>query len=92
MPSTKAIPRSQALVQSDVEGRRAKGFSTFLVLSLFAAAFILSGCNTVSGIGEDISAAGRGIDQSSEWTQDKMSGKDAPPPEDKPYTQKDKNL
>lgn len=47
-----------------------------LFLSLLAAVLAVSGCNTVSGMGEDISAAGRGIDQTSEATQDKMTGKD----------------
>lgn len=46
-------------------------FATALVLT---AAVALSGCNTVSGMGEDLSAAGQGIDQTSESTQDKMTG------------------
>lgn len=41
---------------------------------VLTAAVALSGCNTVSGMGEDLSAAGRGIDQTSENTQDKMTG------------------
>ncbi|MGE5475104.1 MAG: entericidin A/B family lipoprotein [Bacteroidales bacterium] len=45
-----------------------------LFLTLLAAVLAVSGCNTVSGMGEDISAAGRGIDQTSEATQDKMTG------------------
>ncbi|MGE5515896.1 MAG: entericidin A/B family lipoprotein [Bacteroidota bacterium] len=45
-----------------------------LFLILLAAVLAVSGCNTVSGMGEDISAAGRGIDQTSEATQDKMTG------------------
>lgn len=46
-------------------------FATALVLT---AAVVLSGCNTVSGMGEDLSAAGQGIDQTSESTQDEMTG------------------
>lgn len=44
-----------------------------LFLTLLAAVLAVSGCNTVSGMGEDLSAAGRGIDQTSEATQDKMT-------------------
>ncbi|MCR6630713.1 MAG: entericidin A/B family lipoprotein [Magnetospirillum sp.] len=45
-------------------------------LTLLLAVLALSGCNTMSGFGEDVSAAGRGIDQSSEATQEKMTGKE----------------
>jgi predicted small secreted protein len=44
----------------------------FLALLLLVLA--VSGCNTISGMGEDISAAGKGIDQTSEATQEKMRG------------------
>ena len=37
---------------------------------LLIAAPILSGCNTARGVGEDVSAAGRGIER----TADKVSG------------------
>lgn len=37
------------------------------LLSLLAASFLLTGCNTVKGLGEDISG-------SATWTQDKISG------------------
>lgn len=47
-----------------------------LFLVLLAAVLAVSGCNTVSGLGEDVSAAGRGIDQTSEATQEKMTGKE----------------
>ncbi|MGE5546264.1 MAG: entericidin A/B family lipoprotein [Solirubrobacterales bacterium] len=43
----------------------------FLVL---VTALSMAGCNTVSGMGEDISAAGKGIDRTSERTQEKLSG------------------
>lgn len=50
-------------------------FTALLLISVLA----VSGCNTVSGMGEDISAAGKGIDQTSEATQEKIT--------DKPHTQ-----
>ncbi len=51
-----------------------------LVAVLFAlAAMALTGCNTVSGVGEDVSAAGQALDQTSERTQDKLSGEEATP-------------
>lgn len=45
----------------------------FLVL---ISALALGGCNTVSGFGEDVSAAGSALDRTSERTQDKMTGKE----------------
>lgn len=53
---------------------RAMVGTTCMAALMLAAAAVLSGCNTVSGMGEDLSAAGRGIDQTSEATQDKMTG------------------
>lgn len=47
-----------------------------LFLSLLVMVLAVAGCNTVSGAGEDISAAGRGIDQTSHTTQEKMTGKE----------------
>lgn len=41
---------------------------------LLAAGLSVGGCNTMSGIGEDVSAAGRGIDRTSENTQEKLRG------------------
>jgi len=38
-----------------------------LLLPLVLGSFLLSGCNTVKGLGEDISGT-------ASWTQDKMSG------------------
>jgi len=46
----------------------------FFAFLLLAAALALGACNTMSGVGEDVSAAGRGLDQTSERTQSKMSG------------------
>lgn len=40
---------------------------TLLLLTLIVAPLLLSGCNTVKGLGEDISG-------SASWTQDKISG------------------
>ena len=39
----------------------------FILLPLFAATLLLSGCNAMKGLGEDISS-------SASWTQNKMSG------------------
>lgn len=47
-----------------------------LFLTLLLAVLALAGCNTMSGVGEDVSAAGRGIDQTSEATQEKLTGKE----------------
>lgn len=44
-----------------------------LVLSVLAGA-ALTGCNTVQGVGEDVSAAGQGITNASEATEDAISG------------------
>jgi predicted small secreted protein len=38
-----------------------------LILSVAMALLLLSGCNTIKGVGEDISG-------SANWTQEKMSG------------------
>lgn len=55
---------------------RQRGSSVLLLAALMLISVLaISGCNTVSGVGEDVSAAGRGIDQTSEATQEKMSGK-----------------
>jgi predicted small secreted protein len=49
----------------------------FLAFLLLAATLAVGGCNTVSGVGEDVEAAGKGIDQTSERTQERIrdSGK-----------------
>ncbi|HLO77482.1 MAG TPA: entericidin A/B family lipoprotein [Magnetospirillum sp.] len=56
-----------------------------LFLLLLLGVLAVGGCNTVSGMGEDISAAGRGIDQTSSATQEKMTGKE------RPQTQRDRD-
>jgi predicted small secreted protein len=40
---------------------------TILLIALITAPLLLSGCNTMKGLGEDISG-------SASWTQDKISG------------------
>ena len=40
---------------------------TLMLLTMIVAPLLLSGCNTMKGLGEDISG-------SATWTQDKMSG------------------
>lgn len=49
-----------------------------LVALVLLTALALSGCNTVSGMGEDIGAAGSAIDQTSERTQEKITDRDQP--------------
>jgi predicted small secreted protein len=47
-----------------------------LVALIIAAVFLITGCNTVAGMGTDIT-------KSAEWTKDKMSGsKDQPTKKD----------
>ncbi|CAA7613977.1 entericidin A/B family lipoprotein [Magnetospirillum sp. UT-4] len=56
-----------------VAHRQAVPFAAPLAVLMLAAAILaLPGCNTVSGVGEDIEAAGRGLDQTSESTQEKL--------------------
>lgn len=49
-----------------------------LAALVLLTALVLAGCNTVSGMGEDIGAAGSAIDQTSERTQEKITGEDQP--------------
>ena len=44
----------------------------FFAFLLLAATLAVGGCNTMSGVGEDVSAAGRGLDQTSERTQERI--------------------
>ena len=37
-----------------------------LILAVLSAAFLLTGCNTMEGIGEDTQAAGRSLEKSAE--------------------------
>jgi predicted small secreted protein len=46
-----------------------------LVIKLLLAAALMgvvSACNTIAGVGEDISAAGRGLSRGAEQTKQKM--------------------
>ena len=43
-----------------------------LAAVLLGAAGSLAGCNTIGGIGEDVSAVGQGVTTGAEKTQDKM--------------------
>lgn len=45
---------------------------TFLILSIAAVSFCLSSCNTIAGIGEDISSGGRALNNAATNTQDRM--------------------
>lgn len=54
---------------------RGSTLTLLLAGAMLISVLAISGCNTVSGIGEDISAAGKGIDQSSEATQEGLTGK-----------------
>ena len=47
---------------------------SLLIKLLLGAALLgtISACNTVAGVGEDISAAGRGITRGAEQTKEKM--------------------
>jgi predicted small secreted protein len=57
---------------------RQRGFDRVLQLAALVVltALALSGCNTVSGVGEDIGAAGGAIDQTSERTQEELTGEE----------------
>jgi predicted small secreted protein len=43
--------------------------SPLIALALFGA-FALAACNTVEGVGQDVQAAGQGIEQTAEETND----------------------
>lgn len=51
-----------------------------LILPLIAASFLLSGCNTIKGVGEDISGTAT-------WTQEKMTGSSSSKSTDSDYVQ-----
>jgi len=53
---------------------------TLLLLPLIVAPLLLSGCNTMKGLGEDISG-------SASWTQEKMSGDGSAKKSDSDYVQ-----
>ncbi len=43
-----------------------------MAILFFAAAGSISACNTISGAGEDVSAAGKGVTRGAETTKQKM--------------------
>ena len=51
---------------------------TFAMLALVLAAGGLAGCNTISGAGKDVSAAGSAVTGTSQATQDRLP--DSPKP------------
>ena len=51
----------------NLAGSRNRLMKALLLLPLVLGSFLLSGCNTVKGLGEDISGT-------ASWTQDKISG------------------
>lgn len=67
-------PRKATAIARSREAALPLPFAMLMLLT----ALVLAGCNTVSGLGEDISAAGGAIDQTSERTQEKLTGKDQP--------------
>ena len=48
-------------------GSRNRLMKALLILPLIASSILLSGCNTIKGVGEDISGT-------ASWTQEKMTG------------------
>ena len=53
--------------------RRAKASLGLLLMpALFGLTLLTSGCNTVKGMGEDVSAAGEGVSTASQKTEDKI--------------------
>ena len=44
--------------------------SLLLILSLFAFSFLVAGCNTVRGVGQDLEAGGKGLAKASERVKD----------------------
>lgn len=60
--------------------RRENAPGVLLPLAFLVAlsALALSGCNTMSGIGEDVSAAGEKLDETSENTQRNLSDDENP--------------
>ncbi len=43
-----------------------------IVLSSLVMLFVLTGCNTVKGMGKDVSSAGNAVSHTAEKTQDKI--------------------
>jgi entericidin B len=59
--------------------RPAKGILGLLLMpALLGLALLTSGCNTVKGMGEDVSAAGQGMSTASQKTEDKIKQETQP--------------
>jgi predicted small secreted protein len=55
--------------------RRSKGILGLLLMpALLGLTLLTSGCNTVRGAGEDVSAAGSAMSSGAQKTEDKMKG------------------
>jgi predicted small secreted protein len=44
----------------------------FINLSLCATVFLLSACNTIGGLGHDVSEAGKALDKAAYWSQNQI--------------------
>ena len=52
-----------------------------LLISAAAASFLLAGCNTVAGVGEDVTAVGKGVSHVAYEVRDEVFGKPRPKPQ-----------
>ena len=52
-----------------------------LVFSAAAASFLLAGCNTVAGVGKDVTAVGKGVSHVAYEVRDEVFGKPGPKPQ-----------
>jgi len=70
------VPRmtSSSVMLPDLDALDSNAMKSLLIKLLLGAALLgtISACNTVAGIGEDISAAGRGMTRGAEQTKQKM--------------------
>ena len=46
-----------------------------------AASFMIAGCNTVSGVGKDVTAVGKGVSHVANEVRDEVFGKPGPKPQ-----------
>ena len=51
-----------------------------LSTSAIAASFMIAGCNTVSGVGKDVTAVGKGVTHVAGEVRDEVFGKPGPKP------------
>ena len=45
----------------------------FMLLTLVGSAFLISSCNTIAGVGDDISAGGRALNKAAVNTEQKLN-------------------